>query len=183
MLERKAKPASIPAVTPDEVKNLPSCTQRARFCHWTPGSREKVNVNNSDNDGDPTARTLWRNFIIKALVCCCLATIELASGSEKHGSRADGKDIGRTVDQLTDLLEQNGIPNQRHHAESSGDKEGIELLLFLESFGQGKVGQNANAVFDGGFQAMRSAQIVDVDQLNSVVVTAGDNSAQRTKEI
>ena len=37
--------------------------------------------------------------------------------------------------------------------------------------------------FDGGFQAARSGQIVDVDQLESVVVTARDDSAQRTKEI
>lgn len=30
---------------------------------------------------------------------------------------------------------------------------------------------------------MRSTQVVDVDQLESVVVAAGDNSAQGTKEI
>lgn len=47
----ESKPASIPAVTPDEVKNLPSCTHRARFCHWTPESKEKVNVNKSDHYG------------------------------------------------------------------------------------------------------------------------------------
>jgi hypothetical protein len=131
----------------------------------------------------PTARTLWREFIIKALVCCCLAAIELTRGSEEDGSRADGKDIGCTVGKLSDLLQQNGIPHQRHHAEPSRDEERIELLLLLESFGQGKVGQSANPVFDGGFQAMRSTQVVDVDQLESVVVAAGDNSAQGTKEI
>ena len=53
MLDIKAKPVSIPAVTPDEVKNLPSCTQRARFCHWTPGSKKTVNISRRDNDGDP----------------------------------------------------------------------------------------------------------------------------------
>lgn len=131
----------------------------------------------------PTARTLWREFIIKALVCCCLAAIELTRGSEEDGSRADGKDIGCTVGKLSDLLQQNGIPHQRHHAEPSRDEERIELLLLLESFGQGKVGQSANPVFDGGFQAMRSTQVVDVDQLESVVVAAGHNSAQGTKEI
>lgn len=131
----------------------------------------------------PTARTLRREFIIKALVCCCLAAIELTRGSEEDGSRADGKDIGCTVGKLSDLLQQNGIPHQRHHAEPSRDEERIELLLLLESFGQGKVGQSANPVFDGGFQAMRSTQVVDVDQLESVVVAAGHNSAQGTKEI
>ena len=81
------------------------------------------------------------------------------------------------------MLEQNGIPNQRRHAETTGDKEGIKLLLFPESFGQGKIGHSENTIFDGRFQAIRRSQIVNADQLESVIVTAGDNSAQRAKEI
>lgn len=81
--------------------------------------------------------TFWRNFIIKHLICRCLAAIELARGRQEHRSRADGKDIGGPVGQPSNLLQQHGIPHQRHHAEPSGDEERVALLLMLESVGQG----------------------------------------------
>ena len=53
----------------------------------------------------------------------------------------------------------------------------------LESFGQGKGGQGADAVSDGGFHAVRSIGVVDVDEFEGVVIAAGDDGAQGTEEI
>ena len=74
--------------------------------------------------------------------------------------------------------------DQRPHAQTPRDEEGLEMHLGLESVGQGKGGQDADAVSDGGFQALRGiGVVVDVDELEGVVIAAGDDGAKGTEEI
>lgn len=74
-------------------------------------------------------RTFRRHLVEKTLVGRCLVPIQLPRGGEEDGPRAHGEDARRALDELTDLLEQILIPDQVPHAEASGDKEGVDVLL------------------------------------------------------
>lgn len=129
---------------------------------------------------------MGRPLIKKPLVRRGHATIKLPRGSKEDRSRTDGENVGCPIDQLFDRPEQIEVPNQRHHAGTPRDEEGIKLLFvcsFLESLRQGKGGQNAKTIFDGGLYALRRIQVADVDELEGVVVASGDDGAQRPEEI
>ena len=92
--------------------------------------------------------------------------------------------MSRTVDQRRDLPQRLGLVDQRPHAQTSGDEKGVEALpVVREGVGQGKGGEDADAVSDGGFQTVRGIRVVDVDELEGVVIAAGDDGAEGTEEI
>lgn len=66
---------------------------------------------------------------------------------------------------------------------TAGDEERVEMRRLLENVGQDQVGDNADAVFEGGFHAVGGAQAVEVEELGDVVVAAKDDGAQGTEEI
>ena len=70
------------------------------------------------------------------------------------------------------------------HAHPTRDEKGVEVFLAaLEGVGQGKIGQDADAVSDGGFEALGGVGVVDVDELEGVVVVAGEDGAEGAEEV
>ena len=69
------------------------------------------------------------------------------------------------------------------HAHPTRDEKGVEAFVGLEGVGQGKIGQDADAVSDGGFEALGGVGVVDVDELEGVVVVAGEDGAEGAEEV
>ena len=69
------------------------------------------------------------------------------------------------------------------HAHTARDEKGVEAFLGLEGVGQGQIGQDADAVSDGGFEALGGVGVVDVDELEGVVVVAGEDGAEGAEEV
>ena len=80
-------------------------------------------------------RTRGRQLIESALVRRRPPSIQPTRRGQEHGPRTDGEDMCRTIDQGPDLPEQIGIVDQRPHAVTAGDEEGVESVVVVEGVG------------------------------------------------